>query len=974
MHANSHPKQDGSSAAQQMVADALPAGEASRGSEALYHLIMASLSDGILVLTAEGRVAFCNPAAAEILSGEADVLKGARVHELLGECIAEDCEPLAADRHPLVVALADGQPLKSTVIGLGSPVRWISLGAVFVTDPADGTQRVIVSLADITERKLAQEVLKEAIESIPDGFVVYDHHDRLVSSNKAYSGLYSASSPAIKSGATFESILRFGLERGQYPAAGTTKESKEAWVAERLERHRRPDSGEEIVQQLEDGRWVQIREMVTHSGYLVGFRTDITQIKRQSAALQAAFENFPGGIAYFDENLILRGANSKYRDFMQYPDSLFEKEEVHLGDIFRYNAERGEYGPGDIEELIARRIEFACKPHPHLYEHERPDGLALEVRSTPIPGGGFVFSHMDVSERKSIERALIASERKAREKTDELEVMLANMNQGVSVFDKDGRLTLFNNRYETIFNKESGEAHQGATLEALIAAEKARGDFDGDPARHTRDLMARLSRGEVVLSRFELSDGRVVSSVQAPIPGGGWVGTHEDVTEREKAAAKIAHAATHDILTGLANREPFNRAFVERLEMALATGDTMCVMLIDLDWFKAVNDTHGHAVGDELLRRVADRLRSCIRPTDIVARLGGDEFAVLLSGGSELRETAAAVAARLVRTLSAPYEIDGKSVEIGASVGVAVAPENGNSADTLQKNADSALYKVKAEGRNSFRFFDDLLKREVDKRRRLEGELRRAIAEGALVLHYQPIFGLEDNCLLAVEACPRWMHPDEGSVAPEVFMPLAEETGLITALEAWMLKQACLDASSWPLDIKVVVDVSATQLGQGRLVEATTGALLASGIDPERLQLDIPEAALSRDDDAVLQDLHQIRALGVSIALADFGSGMASLRSFHRFPFDLVKIDRTFITSIDRDAQSAAIVCSVANLAESMNIAVAAVGIETAEQAALLFAAGTSQGQGPYLGDPAEVGRLNFGEFRAGLPLGGWGR
>lgn len=955
------------------MAGTLPAEGPSGGSEAFHDLVMSALSDGIVVLSAEGRVLYSNPAAAAILGCEAGTLQGSLIGDWLGDSLSEDFEVLPPDRHPLAVALVQEQQLKPTVIGMGSPVRWISLGLVFADDPADGVRRTVVSLADITERKLAQEILKEAIEAIPEGFVVYDQQDRLVSCNKAYSRLYAASAPAIEVGATFESILRFGVEHGQYPTAGTTGKSREAFVAARLERHRAPRDGEEIVQQLEDGRWVQIRELITHSGYMVGFRTDITEIKRQSAALQAAFENFPGGIAYFDEKLILRGANSKYRDFMQYPDSLFEKEEVHLADIFRFKAERGEYGPGDIDELIAGRIELACKPHSNLYEHVRPDGLTLEVRSTPIPGGGFVFSHMDVSERKSIEKALIESERKAREKTDELEVMLANMNQGVSVFDKSGRLTLYNKRYEAIFNKAPGEARQGATLEELIASEKARGDFHGDPKSHVRDLMARLSRGEVVRSRFELSDGRVISTVQAPIPGGGWVGTHEDVTEREAAAARIAHAATHDSLTGLASREPFNRAVVDQLELALSTSGAMCVMLIDLDWFKAVNDTYGHAVGDEVLRRVAERLLSCTRPTDLVARLGGDEFALLLSGGPELRETAAAVAARLVRTLSMPYEIEGKAVEIGASIGVALAPENGDRADTLQKNADSALYKVKAEGRNGFRFFDDLLKQEVDKRRRLEEELRRTIADGEFVLHYQPVVGLEDNCLVAVEACPQWLHSHDGQVPPDVFLRLAEEAGLIGAFETWMLKQTCIEASNWPLGVKVVADVSAVQLGQGKVVEAVAGALLSSGIDPERLQLDIPEAAFSSDDDAVLRDLHQLKALGVSIALADFGSATASLRSFHRFPFDLVKIDRSFIAGIDRCAQSAAIVCSVANLAESMEISVAAVGIETAEQAMLLHAAGLSQGQGPYFGEPAAVNARMFDGLRL-RARGGAGR
>ncbi|MBA5779199.1 PAS-domain containing protein [Stappia sp. F7233] len=573
-----------------------------------------------------------------------------------------------------------------------------------------GAMRYVSIHHDISERKSAKEILREALESIPEGFVVYDPQDRLLECNSAYRHFYRASSAALKVGTSFEEILRYGLANGQYPEASDDETEREAWIADRMGRHYNPQ-GESIVQQLDDGRFVQIRERVTPSGYIVGFRTDITEVKRQAATLQAAFENFPGGIAYFCENLVLRSANSKYRDFMQYPEGLVEHGEVQLADIFRYNAERGEYGPGLVEELVARRIAFVCRPYPHVYEHERPDGLVMEVRSTPVPGGGYVFSHMDVTIRKEIEKALIGSERRAREKSAELEVVLAHMNQGVSVFDAEGRLTHFNERYEEVFAKAPGEAKVGMTLLELIRLESERGDFAGDPEAHVADLHARLAQGETVRCRFELASGRVVSSVHAPMPGGGWVGTHEDVTERERAAAKIVHAANHDMLTGLANRALFTRTVDDALRRIAATGGGLCVAIVDLDHFKSVNDTHGHAVGDEVLRQVSERMRRCVRPDDLVARIGGDEFALLIEGSTNLRETAALIAARLVETLGAPYIIDGFAVDIGASIGLAVGPEQGNTPDILQRNADSALYKVKADGRNGFRFHEDAASR-----------------------------------------------------------------------------------------------------------------------------------------------------------------------------------------------------------------------------------------------------------------------
>jgi len=425
-----------------------------------------------------------------------------------------------------------------------------------------------------------------------------------------------------------------------------------------------------------------------------------------------------------------------------------------------------------------------------------------------------------------------------------------------------------------------------------------------------------------------------------------------DVTARRQAEARVAHMAHHDALTDLPNRVRFNA----HLEEALVQGESLAVLCIDLDQFKGVNDTLGHPVGDQLLKAVAARLSPCVRETDLVARLGGDEFAIIQTGLSGPDE-ASALARRLVEVLSAPYEIRGHDVVIGASIGIALAPRDGIDPDALLRSADMALYRVKAEGRGTFHFFEPDMDRIVQARRLLELDLRKAFSQGEFELYYQPLVDLERGEVSCFEALLRWRHPQRGLVLPGEFVPLAEEIGLIVPLGDWVIRQACAQAATWPGDIKVAVNLSPVQFRNRNLVQTVVSALAWSQLPASRLELEITETVLLSENEANLAILHQLRALGVSISMDDFGTGYSSLSYLRSFPFDKIKIDRSFVDGADRP-DCMAIIRAVTGLGASLGIATTAEGVETRDQLDRLRAEGCTEVQGYLLSPPRPASEL----------------
>ena len=436
-----------------------------------------------------------------------------------------------------------------------------------------------------------------------------------------------------------------------------------------------------------------------------------------------------------------------------------------------------------------------------------------------------------------------------------------------------------------------------------------------------------------------------------------------DVTERRRAEARISHMAHHDALTDLPNRLLFRERLDEALIRVRRHDESLAILCLDLDHFKDVNDTLGHPIGDKLLRQVSSRLRDCLRESDVVARLGGDEFAIIQTG-IRTPEDASDFAIRLVDLVGEPYDIDGHHVIIGASVGIAVAPNDGDNPDRLLKNADMALYRAKGDGRGTFRFFEPEMDARVQARRALELDLRKALVAGEFEIYYQPLVNLREDAVTGFEALLRWKHPVRGMVSPADFIPLAEEIGLIVPLGEWVLRQACSQAATWPDHVKVAVNLSPVQFKSRNLLPAVMLALASSGLSAARLELEITESVLLSESEANLATLHQLRALGVRISMDDFGTGYSSLSYLRTFPFDKIKIDQSFVRELAANGDCMAIVRAVAGLGSSLGIPTTAEGVETNEQLEWLRSEGCTEVQGYLFSPPRpaeEIGRLLAG-------------
>ena len=560
-----------------------------------------------------------------------------------------------------------------------------------------------------------------------------------------------------------------------------------------------------------------------------------------------------------------------------------------------------------------------------------PNGRWLRVSHSATEGGGFVAVCSDISVEKE-------QEAKLRETNLRLDAALDNMSQGLCLFDAGNRLMVVNRRYAQIYGLPPDAVRPGMTAQQVLAVSCS------------SDASAVPSAYPVI---DELPNGKVIAIERRNTADGGFVATYEDVTERRHAEARIAFLAHHDVLTGLPNRI----ALEQQINASIAqTGrdQGFAIFALDLDDFRPINDTFGHAVGDELLVAVANRLSACVREIDCVARIGADEF-VVVQRAVERPEDAAVLARRIIDVLKAPYVLSNQTACVGVTLGITVAPGDGTSSGKLLKNADVALARAKAEARGAFRYFEPDMDARLQARRILESDLRHALETKAFEVYYQPIYSLGSERICGFEALLRWNHPLRGYISPTEFIPLAEELGLIVPLGEWVLAQACADAARWPDGLKIAVNVSAVQFTSASLVSAVRDALRSTGLPGRRLELEITESVLVANPGVTTAILHSLKGLGVRVSMDDFGTGYSSLSYLRSFPFDKIKIDQSFVRDLCEEDGTDFIVRAVISLGASLGMTTTAEGVETEAQLARLRAEGCDEVQGYLFSRPVPI-------------------
>jgi diguanylate cyclase (GGDEF)-like protein len=569
--------------------------------------------------------------------------------------------------------------------------------------------------------------------------------------------------------------------------------------------------------------------------------------------------------------------------------------------------------------------------------------------------------HLEESSRARAhaESAIAALDRREAELSEQNKLFnaaLSNMPQGLCMFDENQNLLVCNDRYIEMYGLSKDLARRGTPFRRILESRIAQGVFDGtDGEAYLQERLASVSDKMRHTKVHEMSDGRIVAITHEPLEGGGWVATHDDVTYLHRIEARLSYLARHDALTDLPNRSQLREHLDDLLKEGIAAQTHIVVLVFEIDRFKEINDTFGPSVGDGLLQGVAQRLRRRIEGADMIARVGGDEF-IVLQAAEDPATAADALAKRVHAVLGTSFDVDGQTIAITVSIGIAVAPVDGRDSDTLLKNADLALDRAKRDGFGNSRYFERGMDERMRARHKLEYDMRIALRDDQFELFYQPQIELEDSRVVGFEALLRWNHPERGIIAPSEFVSLAEESGLIVQLGDWALRRACEEASGWPKGIRVAVNLSVAQFRSGHMRQSVIAALGSATLSPSRLELEITESVLMDDMHDVAGVLKKLQEIGVGIALDDFGTGFSSLSYLTRMRFDKIKIDKHFIQEMQGEQSSAlAVLRSVVALSNSLGIATLAEGIETSEQLERVRAEGCTEAQGYYIGRPMDA-------------------
>jgi diguanylate cyclase (GGDEF)-like protein len=792
---------------------------------------------------------------------------------------------------------------------------------------ADDDLRTMLSLHAIALSEMAQ------------GLCVIDAHFRVVLFNPRFAEIIGIRSDLIHLGASLGVI---------FDAFDATKESLSSASAEmwhEIKSMCRRGEPFRLHQKFHKSVVIALDFRPTQGGGWVLTCDQLSQkseVQGEIDVLKPVIESASRGVCIFDADRNFAMWNERYLQIYGYARGIIRPGMSFLS-VFQNAMKLGI----EVDEMTnpAGRLAELFKDEEVTERHCLRDGRVIEAHVIPLESGGWMTEHEDVTVKLRHEHAL-------QERNRLLDAVLDHMVQGLCAFDDELKLIVVNRRYLEMYCLTFADASPGTPLVDLMRCSVARGiHCDGISAEEMfADFKKRLIENKEPELHRQLSNGRVVAVRHQPMLGGGWVGTYEDITERYRAQEDIARIARHDALTGLPNRFLFGEKMAESLARVAEGDAATAVMCFDLDNFKAINDSLGHPTGDKVLQEIAGRLRAVIGSEDTFARLGGDEFAIIHPRSDA--QDAERLASQLNRAISPPLLIDGQEIHSSICIGIAMAPEHGRTADQLMKCADLALYRAKAQGRNSWRLFDPQMDAEIQARRLLEVDLHRALTADEFHLNYQPLINLSTNEIVGAEVLLRWTHPQRGSIEPSEFIPIAEETGLVVPLGEWVLRRACAEAQKWPSSIRLSVNLSPLQFRNRAFVSVVISALAASGLPASRLEFEITEATLMQNDESILAILHQLRGLGVRIAMDDFGTGYSSLSYLRKFPFDRIKIDRSFIADSDLNSESAVIVRTIAALGQALCIETTAEGIESTTQLDLVRQAGCTEGQGYLISRP----------------------
>jgi diguanylate cyclase (GGDEF)-like protein len=803
-----------------------------------------------------------------------------------------------------------------------------------------------------------------ALTNMSSGLAMFDTDGRLTVWNERYDTIYRMPRELVQEGASIYAIVKFcdQIEKQNLDVVA---------FIDNFRRELREIGRSLTTARLKDGRIISIIMTAIEGGGFVSIHEDVTAqraqeklIKEKAAELEVtnarfntALHHMSQGLCLFDPDQRVVVANARYAEIYRLREDQV-RPGTALREILHARLENGTNFTIDADSYVRVNIKQSSEIQ------EIADGRVIAIKRQPMANGSWLTTHEDVTAERRNQKLLA-------EKAAELEVTnkrfsaaLGNMAQGLVMFDGEKRLIVWNHRFAQLYNVPERFLKVGTPYAEIVSHRIARGLNKNSDDPEVKAKVAELTALTASASRIdELPDGRCMQLTRQPMEGGGWVAVIEDITERRRAEAEIVHLARHDTLTGLANRAEFNARLEEASQRIQRTGGAVTVMMMDLDRFKAVNDTLGHLAGDQLLTEVSQRLRGVIGKNDLLARLGGDEFAIIQQAGSEQRSEAMGLAIQIIDTIARPFDLNGHEANVGASVGIAMAPEHGVEPEDLLRHADLALYNVKSSGRNDFRLFEHEMLETANTQQSAERELREAIAEGQFELHYQPIVDIKTRQLCGVETLVRWRHPTKGMIAPDHFIPLAESTGLIRPLGEWILQRACEDAAAWPEQIKIAVNISAVQFKKGNLFDTVLRALLKTGLSAQRLELEITETSVLENREAHLNTIRQLKNLGLSIALDDFGTGFSSISYLTIFPFDKIKIDKSFTRDVLARDECKAVVASTLALAQGLGIVTTVEGVETEEQFEYMRAAGVELAQGYLFGKPMSVS--DFGQANA---------